>query len=99
MNTEHLIDNYPCIHVTVSFQRKHGWLRLSSLYGSFNIESEHEIPIDTEVNFFCPHCHTELVGSSDCPECGTPMILMIVQNGGVVQFCSRRGCKGHILDV
>lgn len=99
IKTEHLIDNYPCIHVTVSFERKHGWLRLSSLYGSYSIESEHEIPTDTEVNFFCPYCHSELVGSSDCPECGVPMILMIVQNGGVIQFCSRRGCKGHILDV
>ena len=99
VKTEHLIDNQPCIHVTVSFERKHGWLRLSSLYGSYSIESEHAIPSDTEVNFFCPHCHAELVGSSDCPECGAPMILMIVQNGGVIQFCSRRGCRGHILDV
>ena len=99
IKTEHLIDNHPCIHVTVSFERKHGWLRLSSLYGSYSIESEHAIPPDTEVNFFCPYCHAELVGSSDCPECGAPMILMIVQNGGVVQFCSRSGCKGHILDV
>ena len=96
---EHLIDNHPCIHVTVSFERKHGWLRLSSLYGSYSIESEHEIPPDTETNFFCPYCHAELVGSSDCPECSAPMILMIVQNGGVIQFCSRSGCKGHILDV
>ena len=60
MKPEHLIDDHPCIHVTASFKRKHGWLRLSSLYGSYNIESEHEIPADTEVNFFCPHCHAEL---------------------------------------
>jgi len=99
IKAEHLIDNHPCIHVTVSFGRKHGWLRLSSLYGSYSIESEYEIPPDTETNFFCPYCHAELVGSSDCPECGAPMIFLIVQNGGVIQFCSRSGCKGHILDV
>ncbi|UCG27685.1 MAG: NAD(P)H-dependent oxidoreductase subunit E [Bacteroidales bacterium] len=99
MKPEHLVDNYPCIHVTISFKRKHGWLRLSSLYGSFNIESEHDIPVDTEVNFFCPHCHAELVGSSTCPECSAPMILMLVTNGGNIQICSRRGCKGHILDI
>lgn len=99
MKPEHPIDGYPCIHVTISFHRKHGWLRLSSLYGSFSIESEHEIPVDTEVNFFCPHCHAELVGSSSCPECSAPMILMLVKNGGNIQICSRRGCKGHILDV
>ena len=70
MKPEHLIDNQPCVHVTVSFKRKHGWLRLSSLYGSFNFESEHEIPIDAEVHFFCPNCHEDLLGSSECPECG-----------------------------
>jgi NADH-quinone oxidoreductase subunit E len=99
MKPEHAIDNYPCIHVTIAFNRKHGWLRLSSLYGSYNIESEHEIPADIEVNFFCPHCHSELAGSSVCPECSSPMILMLVEGGGNVQICSRRGCKGHILDV
>ena len=99
MKPEHPIDGHPCIHVTISFHRKHGWLRLSSLYGSFNIESEYEIPVDTEVNFFCPHCHAELVGSSTCPECSSPMILMLVKNGGNIHICSRRGCKGHILDI
>ena len=58
--------------------------------------SEHEIPLDTVVNFFCPHCHAELIGASRCPECGAPMVPMIVRGGGVVQICSRRGCKGHI---
>jgi hypothetical protein len=27
------------------------------------------------------------------------MVPMIVRGGGVVQICSRRGCKGHMLDV
>ena len=99
MKPEHLIDNQPCVHVTVSFRRKHGWLRLSSLYGSYNIESEHDIPFDAEVNFFCPNCHEDLLGSSECPECGVKMILMIVRGGGTVQICPRRGCKGHLLDL
>ncbi|OQX92134.1 MAG: hypothetical protein B6D58_04540 [candidate division Zixibacteria bacterium 4484_95] len=99
MDTRHLIDGYPSIRVTVSFNHKHGWLALSSLYGSDNVDSEYPIPLDTIVNFFCPHCHTELIGSSDCAECGAPMIPMIVRGGGVVQICSRRGCKGHMLDL
>jgi len=99
MKPEHLIDNQPCAHVTVSFKRQHGWLRLSSLYGSYNVESENEIPLDTELNFFCPHCHEDLVGSSECPECGVKMILMIVRGGGTVQICPRFGCKGHLLDI
>jgi len=99
MDPDHLVDYHPSIRVTISFERKHGWLRLSSLYGSYNIESEYEIPDNTVVNFFCPHCHTELRGAANCVECGSPMVPMIVKGGGVIQICSRRGCKGHMLDL
>ncbi len=99
MDPSHLVDGYPSIRVTMSFGREHGWLRLSSLYGSFNVESEYEIPMDALVNFFCPHCHAELLGASSCPECGTPMVPMMVRGGGVIQICSRHGCHGHMLDL
>jgi NADH-quinone oxidoreductase subunit E len=99
MDPKHLIDDYPSIRVTVSFDEKHGWLCLSSLYGSYNVASEYEIPMDVVVNFFCPHCHAELLGAGTCGECGAPMVPMIVRGGGVVQICSRRGCKGHLLDI
>jgi hypothetical protein len=78
---------------------KHGWLRLSSLYGSFTIESEDEIPENTVLNIFCPTCHAELAGATDCPACGAPMVPLIVRGGGMVQICSRRGCFSHLLDV
>jgi len=99
MEPGHLIDGAPSIRVTVSFERKHGWLRLSSLYGSYTLESEYKIPVDTVLDFFCPHCHADLKGASDCPNCGAPMVSMIVHNGGIAQICSRRGCKGHMLDL
>ncbi|HUU55702.1 MAG TPA: NAD(P)H-dependent oxidoreductase subunit E [bacterium] len=99
MDYGYAIDEHPSIRVTMSFGREHGWLRLSSLYGSYNVESEYGIPNDTVVNFFCPHCHAELRGAAACPECGAPMVSMIVRGGGVVQICSRRGCKCHMLDV
>jgi len=99
MNQNHLIDGYPSIRVTVSFMNKHGWFALSSLYGSYNVESEYEIPLDIIIHLFCPHCHSELIGGSLCSECEAPMIPMIVRGGGIVQICSRRGCKGHILDL
>jgi NADH-quinone oxidoreductase subunit E len=99
MDPNHQVDGYPSIRVTMSFGREHGWLRLSSLYGSYNVESEYEIPMDMLVDFFCPHCHAELLGAASCPECGTPMVPMIVRGGGVIQICSRRGCRGHMLDL
>jgi len=99
MDNENQIDGYPAIRVIAAFNNTHGGIRLSSLYGSYNVESEHEIPMGAVVNFFCPHCHAELIGSSNCPECGTKMVPMIVQDGGMIQVCSRRGCKGHHLDL
>jgi len=98
MDSGYLIDDHPSIRVTVSFGRKHGWLRLSSLYGSYNTEAEYEAPGNEVINFFCPHCHAELTGASECAECGAPMVPMIVRGGGIVQICSRHGCKGHLLD-
>jgi NADH-quinone oxidoreductase subunit E len=99
MDPQHIIDAHPSIRVTVSFGSKHGWLALSSLYGSYKVASEHEIPIDEIVHMFCPHCHAELIGGGKCADCGAPMVPMIVRGGGVVQICTRRGCRGHMLDL
>ncbi len=99
MDPRHLIDGFPPIRVTISFGNKHGRLTLSSLYGSYEVDSEHPIPPDTILQMFCPHCHSELIGGGKCTECEAPMIPMIVRGGGIVQICSRRGCKGHILNL
>jgi NADH-quinone oxidoreductase subunit E len=99
MDAKNLVDGYPSIRVIISFGRKHGWLRLSSLYGSYTTACEFDIPIDTVLNLFCPHCHAEIICSSNCPDCGAPMVPMIVQAGGMVQICSRYGCKSHMLDL
>jgi len=99
MDVENLLDDHPSIRVTISFGSRHGWLLLSSLYGSYEIECEHPVPPDTVVNFFCPHCHAELTGATDCPMCAAPMVQLIVRGGGMVQICSRRGCRSHMLDL
>lgn len=99
MDPDHPVDGHPSIRVTVSFAREHFSLRLSCLYGSYNQQSDEEIPKEAMVDFFCPHCHAHLTGGSSCPECGAPVVPMIVRGGGVVQICSRRGCRGHILDL
>ena len=99
MDSRHLIDGYPAIRVTVSFDNKHGRLTLSSIYGSDKVDSKYDIPPNTVVQMFCPHCHAELIGGAPCGECGAPMVPMIIKGGGVVQICSRSGCKGHLLDL
>lgn len=99
MDPGNLIDGHPSIRVTISFGRKHGWMRLSGVYGSYRVESEYSIPTDTVIDFFCPHCHAEIIGATDCPSCGAPMVAMIVRGGGMLQICSRRGCRSHLLDL
>lgn len=99
MDPRHVIEGHPAVRVTAYFDGKHGWLAISSLWGSYTVHSEHEIPAHTVVTFFCPHCHAEMKGGSGCADCGAPMVPMIVRSGGVVQLCSRRGCKGHMLDL
>jgi NADH-quinone oxidoreductase subunit E len=99
MTDGRLLDGYPMARVTASFRRKHGWLMLSSLYGDYRIESEYEIPPGTVVQFFCPSCHAELKSTRICASCDAPMISLLVKGGGTVQFCSRRGCKEHMLDL
>jgi NADH-quinone oxidoreductase subunit E len=94
-----VIDGYPSLKVNVAVDGKKGELRLSSLYGSFNISTEFEIPEGTIASFTCPHCGSEIKSTSDCSDCGAPMIPMLVSGGGTVQICSRRGCKNHMLDL
>ncbi len=99
MDSGRVIDDYPSIRVTASFGINHGWLLLSSMYGSYKVFSEHEIPTETVVHFFCPHCHAELKGTTNCVTCSAPMVPMIISGGGMFQICSRRGCKNHMLDI
>jgi NADH-quinone oxidoreductase subunit E len=99
MDHKHKIDDRPSIRVLCSSGDKHGWLRLSSLYGSFNSVSEHEIPEDTISHFFCHRCHAELRSTQDCTRCAAPMVSLLVKGGGVVHICSRQGCKEHMLHL
>ncbi len=100
MDKSYFVDGYPSIRVTIAFGGNHGWLRLSCLYGSFSVDSEYPVPGDAVVNFFCPHCHSELTGTTPCDRCGAPVVPMLVRGGGgMIQICSRRGCKGHVLDL
>ncbi|HSR10327.1 MAG TPA: NAD(P)H-dependent oxidoreductase subunit E [Thermodesulfobacteriota bacterium] len=100
MDKNYRIDGHPSIKVTIAAGATHGWLRLSCLYGSFSVDSEHPVPENAVTDFFCPHCHGELTGTSPCDRCGAPLVPMLVRGGGgMVQVCSRRGCRGHVLDL
>lgn len=98
MDSEHKIEGYPSIKVTIVYENKCGWLRLSSLYGSAVIESEYPIPEQTLTRFFCPNCGTELIGNRVCDVCNAPMVPFKFTEGGIMEVCARRGCKKHLAE-
>ena len=98
MDAEHPIDGHPSIRVDLEFDGRRQWLRLSSLYGSYNIESEAEIPEGTVCGFFCSKCGADLTVTRDCEDCQAPMVGMSFVQGGTVEICSRRGCKKHLVE-
>jgi NADH-quinone oxidoreductase subunit E len=85
-----VIDGYPSLKINVAMDHKVGWIRLSCLYGSYSVSAEFEIPEGTVVSFICPHCNSKIHSTSDCSECGAPMIPMLVDGGGIIRICSRR---------
>jgi len=93
------IDGYPCLKINFSMDHKVGWIRLSCLYGSNSVSTQFEIPDGMVVNFICPHCNSEIHSTTECSQCGAPMIPMLVDGGGIVRICSCRGCKNHMLDL
>lgn len=99
MDHAHLLDGAPTVHVTITHGSIHGWLRLSSLYGDYRMEAEHDVPPDAIATFFCPRCHAELKATRVCASCEAPMIPLLVRAGGILQICSRRGCKEHMIDL
>ena len=93
------IDGHPSIHLETPMNGSRGWVRLSSLYGSHNCKSQAEIPLDSIAPLHCTHCSEELHGAGLCPECGSPMAVMLIEDAGILQLCTRRGCNGHALDL
>ena len=98
MDQDHKVDNHPGVSLMAEVRNKRGWVRLSSLYGSYKVETEFPIPPGEITKFYCPHCNRELIGTRKCHECGASMVPLKFAEGGVVQICSRRGCKKHLIE-
>ncbi|MBN1221909.1 MAG: class I tRNA ligase family protein [Candidatus Aminicenantes bacterium] len=98
MDEETQIDGHPSVKTLIQYQNKAGILRLSALFGSYEIKSDVYIPKDDLVLFFCPECRASLMLKDLCEECKAPLSFMELKNGGMVQICSRRGCKYHFVD-
>lgn len=98
MDEQDKIDSRPSIKVMISQGSKKGQLNLSALYGSYTVHEPFKIPKGKLARFSCPHCGKELKSGRECEKCGAPMVPLALQEGGLVQICSRRGCKKHLIE-
>jgi len=98
MDKSHKIDGHSSIGLNMEVKGKKGWLRLSPVYGSYKVESEFPIAKDAIVKISCPHCQELLTSASECEICGARMVPMMLEEGGRMFICSRRGCKKHFLE-
>ncbi len=98
MEEKHNIDGHPSVRAQIEYEKKKGFIHLSSLYGSYKVDTEIFVPEKNIASFFCPHCQKELVSTRTCDICQAPMIPFNFVSGGVIQICSRRGCKKHLIE-
>ncbi len=98
MNPGHKLDGAPSIEVNLTYAGKHSPLYMSSLYGSYKIETDLVMPVGKVAGFRCPHCKADLKSTRKCDACSSQMIAFELKAGGQVQICSRRGCKKHVLE-
>ncbi len=74
-----------------------GKVYLSAIFGDYSVQSELKIPEGATVEFRCPICDESLMLQIPCRLCGAPMASLTLTVGGTLEFCSRRGCRGHAL--
>ncbi len=99
MDETHPLDGQPSIRVLVETSGNQGVLHLSSLYGSFRFDTSLPVHQGDTVTMTCPHCGTSLVTDTPCHVCRASMVTLGLEVGGEVFFCSRRGCKGHKVEL
>jgi len=95
MDHEHKVDNEPSIKLLVNDSKNNGTIRLSSIYGSYNFVCDITLENDQITVFSCPFCKSTLTTKELCSTCMSPMSTLILDIGGKINFCSRKGCKNH----
>jgi len=98
MDPSKKLNGKPAIAVHMTYAGKNAPLYLSSLYGSYDVETALPIPLSKIAGFRCPHCKADLKSTRKCDVCAAQMVAFDLKQGGQVQICARRGCKKHILE-
>ena len=74
-----------------------GEILLSAVFGDYGVTTDLNIPEGAIVELSCPRCDSSIMLQVACRKCGAPMASLDHAAGGYIEFCSRKGCKGHAL--
>lgn len=82
-------------HVRRTHQQREVFL--SAVFGEASAETDPTLEEGDVVDLGCPKCEASLILPMDCKICGAPMASLNMAKGGSLEFCTRRGCKAHVL--
>jgi predicted RNA-binding Zn-ribbon protein involved in translation (DUF1610 family) len=74
-----------------------GEMVLSAVFGDYSVETDLVLKEGDVVEFRCPKCDASIMLPLTCKLCAAPMASLNLKSGGYVEFCTRRGCRGHAL--
>jgi hypothetical protein len=77
--------------------QQEGEIRLSALFGRNDVKTDLAIVDGDVVTFTCPACERSLTVDTPCRFCGAPLASVNLASGESMEFCGRRGCRGHVL--
>jgi ssDNA-binding Zn-finger/Zn-ribbon topoisomerase 1 len=97
MDIEQQLNGKPSIKLNIQGGGARGTIRLCSIYGCYDHKSEIDLSKVDIAEFSCPKCNQLLTGKDVCEKCGAPMISFLLDVGGRVNICSRKGCPNHFV--
>jgi len=97
MDKEKQLLDKPSIKLNIEQGDVKGTIRLCSLYGCYDHESDVDLSDGNIAVFACPQCNNILNTTELCDNCGAPLAEFLLDTGGKVSICSRNRCKKHFV--
>ena len=70
---------------------------LSAVFGDDGAPADPTLEDGDVVDLGCPKCEASLMLPLACKICGAAMASLNMAQGGSLEFCTRLGCKAHVL--
>lgn len=92
------VDGLPSLDLVACVRGTAGHVHLSQVYGSFEklFLGVPDVPGSRE-EFRCSRCGEPLPVKGPCA-CGADLVEVELEEGGLLRFCTRNGCREHHLE-